>query len=146
MNKTDVDRLLKAGKIRGFTEHTGISLPSYEKALACNKTKPSMAKNGFKLALLLYCMNNNKPLFIEQMFHGKRKWRLDFLIPGPRPLALEYEGIYSEKSRHTTMKGFVEDGIKYRALAIAGITLMRFTAKDWKSVIEDLTNFYKSTQ
>lgn len=138
MKLRDVELLLKNGRIRGFS-----SLPVNNKKLPgkvpLTDTGP---KVKLKRALEAWCRENGKPLFLEQRFHVKRMWRFDFLIPGPRPCALEYEGIYSERSRHTHFKGFSGDTDKYREAALAGITVLRYTADNIENVIQDLTTFY----
>ena len=62
----------------------------------------------------------------EYKFHDKRKWRFDFAIPD-RKIALEYEGIASSKSRHTTLKGYSNDCIKYNEASKLGWKVYRFT-------------------
>jgi len=68
----------------------------------------------------------------EYRFHPTRKWRFDFAWPEMK-VALEVEGgIYggkntSGKSRHTTIKGFENDCIKYAAAARLGWRVYRFS-------------------
>lgn len=73
----------------------------------------------------------------EHRFHPDRKWRFDFAIPD-RMIAIEFEGIHSGKSRHTTRSGYAGDVEKYREAAKLGWMVLRYTAKDYKRVIEDL--------
>lgn len=68
----------------------------------------------------------------EFSFHPKRKWRFDYVFP-TRMVAIEYEGLFSQKSRHTTVKGYSEDCQKYNEAALLGYTLLRFTAKEVES-------------
>jgi hypothetical protein len=44
----------------------------------------------------------------EYRFHPTRKWRFDYAIP-ERMIAIEYNGIMSAKSRHTTVIGYSND-------------------------------------
>lgn len=73
----------------------------------------------------------------ELKFHPRRLWCFDFAIPD-RMIALEYEGIFSEKSGHTTHKGYTKDVEKYKEAAALGWTVLRFTAKDYRTVIEKI--------
>lgn len=73
----------------------------------------------------------------EYKFHETRKWRFDFALVENK-IAIEYEGIYSEKSRHTTFTGYTGDLEKYNAAALLGWKVLRYTAKNYKQVIEDL--------
>ena len=75
----------------------------------------------------------------EYRFHEKRKWRLDIAIPEAK-LGIEYEGIFSKKSRHTTISGYTGDIEKYNTAAKMGWTILRYTAKNYTDVVEDVLN------
>ncbi len=62
----------------------------------------------------------------EYRFHARRKWRFDLAFPAYR-LAVEYEGLFAAKSRHTTVKGFDADAEKYSVAAISGWVVVRIT-------------------
>lgn len=62
----------------------------------------------------------------EFKFHPLRRWRFDFAIPDLR-IAIEYEGIFSAKSRHTSVKGFSNDCEKYNEAAALGWKVYRFS-------------------
>lgn len=80
----------------------------------------------------------------EQMFHVKRKWRVDHVVTGPLgPVGLEYEGIYNGTSRHTTVTGFEEDALKYREATIGGLPILHYTTHHVGQVFSDLERFYK---
>lgn len=64
----------------------------------------------------------------EYKFHPVRKWRFDYACPELK-IAIEYEGLFSAKSRHTTVTGFTGDCEKYNAAQIEGWIVLRFTAK-----------------
>jgi very-short-patch-repair endonuclease len=74
----------------------------------------------------------------EYRFHPTRKWRFDFAIV-EKKIALEFEGgVFHGKSRHTTGKGFTEDAAKYNEAAKLGWKVLRYTAKGYSKLIEDL--------
>jgi hypothetical protein len=73
----------------------------------------------------------------EHKFCEFRKWRFDFFIKGLNT-AIEYEGIFSEKSRHTSKMGYAADCEKYNQAAKMGIKVLRFNAKDYKNVIKNI--------
>ncbi len=74
----------------------------------------------------------------EHVFHPTRKWRFDFAILDKK-IAIEYEGIFGKgKSRHTTVSGYTADAEKYNAAVMEGWKVLRYTAKNYKNVIEDL--------
>lgn len=63
----------------------------------------------------------------EYKFHPDRRWKFDLAFPKVH-LAVEYEGIFSAKSRHTTISGFDGDATKYSTAAILGWVVIRITA------------------
>ena len=74
----------------------------------------------------------------EYMFHPRRKWRFDFAIV-EKKIAIEYEGIFGGgKSRHTTVSGYTADSEKYNEAAKLGWKVLRYTAKSYGKLIEDL--------
>ena len=75
----------------------------------------------------------------EFRFHPTRKWRFDFAIV-EKKIAIEFEGgvFGGGKSRHTTGKGFTEDAAKYNEAAKLGWKVLRYTAKGYSKLIEDL--------
>lgn len=62
----------------------------------------------------------------EYVFHPSRKWAFDFAWEDLK-IALEYEGLMSEHSRHTTLKGYEGDCRKYTAAQLLGWIVIRFT-------------------
>lgn len=79
----------------------------------------------------------------EFKFHEKRKWRFDIAIP-ERLLGIEYEGIFCKKSRHTTISGFTGDIEKYNTASAMGWTILRYTAKNYLDVVDDVLNTSKT--
>ena len=78
----------------------------------------------------------------EYKFHETRQWRFDIAIPSLK-IAIEYEGIMSRKSRHTTVTGYTKDCEKYNAATIAGWRVLRYNAINYKSVGEDMMSLIK---
>lgn len=94
---------------------------------------------------VLYVTNvNNFEIIQELKFHPTRKWRFDYCIKGFNKngiefkIAIEYEGLFSEKSRHTTLNGFTRDCEKYNAAQILGWMVFRYTAINYKDVVNDI--------
>lgn len=81
----------------------------------------------------------------EWRFHPVRKWRFDFALPD-KLIACEYEGIYSDKSRHTTKSGYQGDIEKYNEAQKLGWRVLRFTAKTYKTVTKELDKLINSEQ
>lgn len=76
----------------------------------------------------------------EYRFHEERKWRADFCIKEMR-LLIEYEGLNSEKSGHTTLVGFTKDTEKYNAAMALGYRLVRLTVLNYKQVFREIEKF-----
>lgn len=83
------------------------------------------------------------PFVQELKFHSIRKFRFDFAIPDLM-IAIEYEGLNSEKSGHTTLVGYTEDCVKYNLAAIDGWSILRYTAVNVESLAKDLRELIKS--
>jgi hypothetical protein len=93
--------------------------------------------------LVLFQDEHDMKLVKEYRFHEKRKWRFDFAFP-EQNIAIEYEGLMSEKSGHTTLKGFTGDTEKYNEAARLGWKVLRYTVLTYKNVIQDLKKLIQS--
>jgi hypothetical protein len=99
--------------------------------------KKSEEKNWIEIILIEWSQKRCIQLYEEYRFTEDRMWRFDWCIPALK-LAIEYEGLMSEKSRHTTRKGFTGDADKYNRAASDGWRVLRFTAMNYKTLIETL--------
>jgi hypothetical protein len=97
--------------------------------------KPSMEKVWLHHMLMQWGNENKLKLEPEYRFHPERKWRFDWAFPDIK-LAVEYEGLFSSKSRHTTIGGFIGDVEKYNQATILGWRVIRVTARDYKYVTQ----------
>src|SRR5690606_22230578 len=94
---------------------------------------------------LMYWANEHAvELREEYKFHPDRKWRFDWAIPALK-IAVEYEGIFSEKSRHTTINGYCGDIKKYNAAQACGWRVVRVTAKDYETLLTQLNSLIDGT-
>lgn len=73
----------------------------------------------------------------EHRFHELRKFRFDIAILDMK-VGIEYEGLISEKSRHTTIEGFSMDCIKYNLAQLNGWKVLRYTAKNYTDFRNDI--------
>jgi len=131
MSAAEYRKLIGAKSNKGTTSMTAEEWRNKMKKHA-NK-KPTKQVDEIRIMLQLAKL----PFVEEHKFHPKRKWRFDFAIPS-RMIAIEYEGIFSEKSGHTTHKGYIKDTEKYNEAAKLGWTVLRYTAKTYKEVIDDI--------
>lgn len=88
--------------------------------------------------LLYWCNEKALQLEEEHRFHSERLFRFDFAIVSLK-IAIEYEGgIFMEKSGHNTAKHYTKDANKYNLAVEGGWKLLRYTAINYKNVIQDL--------
>ena len=79
------------------------------------------------------------PFMPEHKFLEDRKFRFDFIIlPESKKVAIEYEGIFSDKSRHTNVVGYSKDSTKYNLAQSHGWTVLRYTAMNIKEFENDI--------
>lgn len=97
----------------------------------------------------------------EYQFAPPRKFRFDIYLPKYK-VGIEYEGIYdasfdpqeynslrkagvpshmlptAKKSRHTNIKGYNNDCIKYNLAQLTGYKVLRYTAGTYKNFFDDI--------
>lgn len=78
----------------------------------------------------------------ELQFDSARKFRFDWAIPEHK-IAIEYEGIISEKSGHTTISGYTKDCEKYNLAIKNGWRVLRYTALNYENLFKDLNFLLK---
>lgn len=78
----------------------------------------------------------------EFRFDKVRRWRFDYAIL-EKMLYVEYDGIFSDRSRHTSLTGFVGDCEKLNCAAVNGWRGLRYTAKNYTDIVEDLKKILK---
>ena len=82
---------------------------------------------------------------LEYKFSNKRKFRFDIALTDYK-IAIEYEGLQSKKSRHTTSKGYTGDCTKYNLAQIEGWLVLRYTALSKDDIYKDLKEAIKVKQ
>lgn len=128
-----LQKLQKGGFIKGYT------VPPPVKGAAGTKApkKGSKTKAWIALHLQAWCTVQGHALVSEHRFHPVRRWRFDWCIPAIK-VAIEYEGVMSDKSRHTTVTGFSGDSEKYSQAALLGWSVLRYTVMTHKNLLSDL--------
>lgn len=82
------------------------------------------------------------PYVTELTFSKKRKFRFDVAIPDKK-IAVEYEGLNSAKSGHTTITGYTSDCAKYNLAQVEGWVVLRYTMVNYKDFTNDLKDILK---
>jgi len=120
----------KGLKVDGLAKVQPIKIKKVEKI--------SVEKNTIEFILMSF---KQKELIsdyvVEHQFDNKRRYRFDWAIIDLK-LAIEYEGIFSDKSRHTSVNGFSNDCIKYNLAVSQGWRIFRYTALNYQDLEADL--------
>lgn len=100
--------------------------------------KISVEKESIKTILWVYKREGLINDYVEEhRFDDKRRFKFDWAIP-ELMVSIEYEGLMSEKSGHTTIKGYSKDTEKYNLAQIKGWKVLRYTALTYKNLDNDL--------
>lgn len=138
MNTTQLKELKNKGKIRGFRE----TKPTKKKP-AKLPVKKSKALTWLHNELVKWAKAKNYNLIEELKFHPTRQFRFDFALFELKT-AIEFEGgIFLKKSGHNTATHYTKDSTKYNLAVIAGWKVLRYTALNYKDVINDLNEVIK---
>lgn len=78
----------------------------------------------------------------EYQFAKPRKFRFDHALVEQK-IGIEYDGIISAKSRHTSISGFTRDCEKTNLAAVNGWRVLRYTALNYHQVKTDLDQILK---
>lgn len=142
ISEQQLNQLQKDGKIEDFTIHK--QKPKYKAIHAT--AKRSEEKGWMHWNLMHQCTEYSYILQTEYYFAKPRKWRFDFYIEMKYlKIGIEYEGIISTKSRHTTLTGYTGDVQKYNKAAILGILVIRYTALNYRECVNDIREILKTT-
>lgn len=111
--------------------------PSIPPALKAKSTKAfrQRPKALVEMEQILYMLGVK--YLTEYQFMEARKYRFDVAIP-EHLIGIEYEGLMSAKSRHTTIQGFSGDCTKYNLAVINGWRVLRYSVVNSKEFIHDI--------
>lgn len=151
LSRKDLERLKNEGKIRDYRVNVlkPVTVDVGGGKVVKPFTRKSKEKDWFYFNVLYLANKHGWVVSEEYVFHEVRKWRFDLFLQftgAHRGIGLEFEGINSEKSRHTSLIGYSGDADKYREANKMGITVFRYTILNYKKVISDLTEAYEILQ
>ena len=99
------------------------------------KRKGDSAKNEMQAILARYSFTE------EYRFDKVRRFKFDWANE-EKKIAIEYEGLMSEKSGHTTVNGYTSNCDKYNLATILGWKVLRYTALNFKQLETDLKKIF----
>lgn len=138
-----LSKLKKEGKIRDYRQHEVKEETPLGKIVTKHFKKRSIEKDFIGSELLKWCQENKYTLYEEYRFdrEGLRSFRFDWFIDGL--CGIEYEGIHSDKSRHTTVTGYTRDVVKYNLAQAQRYKVIRLTASNYMDVIKEVEYLVK---
>lgn len=145
----DLEKLKKLGKIKSFTElkpQKSVIPPDDLKHLGKGN------KHWMLIHLQAFAVANNLILSTEYKFHPTRRYKFDFALHNVErtiKIGIEYEGIFSRdghQNGHTSMKGYTDNTEKYNLCQAARYQLLRYTAKNYQSIFDDLNKIINAIQ
>lgn len=137
----DIEQLKADGKIRDFTRPPAPAKTGGRK-VAKHYPKRSKEKDWIGWNLLAWCSERGLVHEEEYRFDAVRKWRLDYAIKEIM-VGLEYNGVFSEKSRHLTAVGHTGDTNKLNAAQAQGWRIIQLTPLNYKELINELNKYYE---
>jgi hypothetical protein len=140
----EIERLKQQGKIRGYNVGEAKQKPATKAQSIPRAAAPQVV--WMKWNLWYWCNEKAVELKEEYQFDKNRLFRFDFYIEmrGIK-CGLEFEGIFSKKSRHTNVMGYTTDTDKYSLAATHGIRVLRYTAINYKNVLTDLNKIFNQS-
>lgn len=114
-----------------------------KKSVAIAKKKTSRSKADYKDRIWRIINKLCDGWETEIKFHPKRKWRFDWANE-ELMVAIEYEGVFGGKSRHTNLTGYTNDCEKYNNAQILGWKVLRYTAANYEQIQKDIEAVLKA--
>ena len=100
---------------------------------------PKMHRNKSKgqQAIEMFLFVNGIKYTQEYKFSSERKFRFDLAIRDIK-VGVEYEGLFSAKSRHTNVYGYSTDCTKYNLAQCEGWKVLRYTSANYREFYKDI--------
>lgn len=93
--------------------------------------------------LKYWCLEKGIEYQKEHKFSKKRKFRFDFAIKDYH-IGIEYQGLMSNKSGHTTLLGYTGDTEKNNLALSEGWRVLTFTVINYQTVIQKIESLIKT--
>jgi very-short-patch-repair endonuclease len=123
-------------------------LNQHLKEVQPKRKKPVKSRNDCQQVIKMhwdlkyFCIEKEIQFEKEYRFHVKRKFRFDFALPEYK-IGIEYDGLNSEKSGHTTLTGFTKDTEKRNLATSLGWQVFNYTVLNYQNVLQDIQKIIK---
>ncbi len=142
-NQKKIEELKKSGKIRGYVVKSKPK-PGFSSGRTEQRSRKSKGLDWLEMNIAYWCNEKSLSLEKEHRFCQDRSWRFDFAIPSLK-LAVEFEGgVFYHNSGHKTAKHYTKDTEKYNRAASMGWKVLRYTALNYSTAINDLNNILRT--
>lgn len=138
----DIERLQARGFVATIAFHPGKKNKKWESPTHQQKDCKEVTWMWEKLSW--WALDSGITVIREYKFHPERKFRFDFALINEK-IAIEYEGINSQKSRHTSLTGYTADTEKYNIAAAAGWRVIRVTVLNYRNFLNTLREVIYNT-
>lgn len=110
------------------------------------KAKSTEPEEKGELGMTIYaiCQNGGIAFQREYRFHSARRYKFDWALPELK-IAIEYEGLNSDKSGHSTLVGYTKNCEKYNLALRCGWRVLRYTVINYKNAGIDLLELIKNS-
>lgn len=136
--KKDIEKLNLTNNLHEKAKESNVLINKYTV-----NGKISVEKESIRTLLWVFKREGLIDDYVEELkFHHERLFRFDWAIPKMK-LAIEYEGLMSQKSGHTTVSGYTKDCDKYNLAQIEGWKVLRYTAINYNDLGNDLRKLIK---
>jgi very-short-patch-repair endonuclease len=92
--------------------------------------------------LKYWCIEKGIRLEKEFKFAKGRRYRADFALPDQR-IIIEYQGLNSAKSGHSTLVGYTEDTERMKLANDLGYRVLYYTCINYQNILQDLEKIIK---
>jgi hypothetical protein len=103
------------------------------------------AKNEFFTNLQFWCNQKGLKWEMEYVFMKTRKFRFDMLIHSI-DIAIEWNGVVSERSRHLTLTGYSKDLEKINLAQINGFLVLQVTVLNASKIYQWIESAIEATK
>lgn len=142
--ESDLQKKLQSGTIQGYVIKGEKTKENKQQGTGRIVTKffatRSREKNSILQTLLEFTQQRGLRLYEEYYFHPTRKWRFDHCIEELK-IAIEYNGIMSKKSRHTTISGYSGDMNKLNAAQALEWRVIQLTPLNYTQLQNELNKY-----